>query len=230
MWGQLWTVLKNKNIALICLKMSVVAVWIPVCESVKYLRIRININEMPAVWNWDIQQWIRLFNRTCWKRYNFLLIHHKMSQKSLVLGELSFASMPLRYYWLKMNGLQFWNCLPKLVHCSQWQPWGVVTQDGKTKILKSLEMFNFDIYVVESAFGTILGDPKFGSFHVGSPHLMAVTGHSWLTLVGNSNNEVCSPSNNTVLKAFWQKKVLPEQRISYFEGIYKSNMLPPIVY
>ena len=41
-----------------------------------------------------------------------------------------------------------------------------------------LEMSNFDIYVVESAFGAILGDPKFGSFHVGSPHLMAVTGHS----------------------------------------------------
>ena len=30
-----------------------------------------------------------------------------MSEKSLVLGELSFASMPLRYYWLKMNGLHF---------------------------------------------------------------------------------------------------------------------------
>ena len=83
-----------------------------------------------------------------------------------------------------------------------------------------LEMSNFDIYAVESAFGAILGDPKFGSFHVGSPHLMAVTGHSWLTLVGNSNNEVCSPSNNTVSKAFWQKKVLPQQRISYCEGIY----------
>ena len=87
-----------------------------------------------------------------------------------------------------------------------------------------LEMSNFDIYVVESAFGSILVDPKFGSFHVGSPHLMAVTGHSWLTLVGNSNNEVCSPSNNTVLKAFWQKKVLPEQRISYCEGIYKLGI------
>ena len=41
-----------------------------------------------------------------------------------------------------------------------------------------LKMSNFDIYVVHSAFGAILGDPKFGSFHVGSPHLMAVTGHS----------------------------------------------------
>ena len=41
-----------------------------------------------------------------------------------------------------------------------------------------LKMSNFDIYVVHSAFGAILGDPIFGSFHVGSPHLMAVTGHS----------------------------------------------------
>ena len=128
--------------------------------------------------------------------------------------------MPLRYYWLNMNGIQFWNCLPKLVHCSQWQPCGVVTQHGMTQNLGFLKVSNFDIYVVHLAFGAILGDSKFGSFHVGSPHLMAVTGHSWLTLVGNSNNEVCSPSNNTVSKAFWQKKVLPEQRISYCEGIY----------
>ena len=49
MWGQLCTVLKNRNIGLICLKMSVIAVWIPVCVSVKYLSIQININEMPAV-------------------------------------------------------------------------------------------------------------------------------------------------------------------------------------
>ena len=41
--------LKNRNIGLICLKMSLVAVWIPVWMSVKYLRIRININKMPAV-------------------------------------------------------------------------------------------------------------------------------------------------------------------------------------
>ena len=128
--------------------------------------------------------------------------------------------MPLRYYWLNMNGIQFWNCLPKLVHCSQWQPCGVVTQHGMTQNLGFLKVSSFDIYVVHLAFGAILGDSKFGSFHVGSPHLMAVTGHSWLTLVGNSNNEVCSPSNNTVSKAFWQKKVLPEQRISYCEGIY----------
>ena len=49
---------------------------------------------------------------------------------------------------------------------------------------------------------------------------MAVTGYTWLTLVINCNNEVCSPSNNTVSKAFWWKKVLPEQKISYCEGIY----------
>ena len=87
-----------------------------------------------------------------------------------------------------------------------------------------LKMSNFDIYVVHSTFGAILGDPKFGSFHVGSPHLMAVTGHSWLTLVVNCKNELCSPSNNTVSKAFWQKKVLPEQKISYCEGIYLKDL------
>ena len=130
--------------------------------------------------------------------------------------------MPLRYYWLNMNRIQFWNCLPKLVHCSQWQPCGVVTQHGMTQNLGFLKVSNFDIYVVHLAFGAILGDSKFGSFHVGSSHLMAVTCHSWPTLVGNSNNEVCSPSNNTVSKAFWQKKVLPEQRISYCEGIYNQ--------
>ena len=48
-WGQLCTLLKNRNIEFICLKMSVVAVWIPVCVSVKYLSIWINIDEMPAV-------------------------------------------------------------------------------------------------------------------------------------------------------------------------------------
>ena len=41
-----------------------------------------------------------------------------------------------------------------------------------------LKMSNFDIYVVHLAFGAILGDPKFGSFHVGSPHHMAVTGYT----------------------------------------------------
>ena len=77
-----------------------------------------------------------------------------------------------------------------------------------------LKMCNFNIYVVHLGFGAILGDPKFGSFHVGSPHHMAVTGYTWLIVVINSNNELCSCSNNTVSKAFWRKKVLPEQKIS----------------
>ena len=49
MWDQLCTLLKNRNIGCICLEMSVVAVWIAVCVSVKYLSIQINIHEMPAV-------------------------------------------------------------------------------------------------------------------------------------------------------------------------------------
>ena len=39
-------------------------------------------------------------------------------------------------------------------------------------------MFNFDICVVDLGFGAILGDPKFGSFHVGSPHHVAVNGYT----------------------------------------------------
>ena len=85
-------------------------------------------------------------------------------------------------------------------------------------------MSNFDIYVVLSAFGAILGDPKFGSFHVGSPHHLAVTGYNELTLVINCMNELCSSSNNTVSKAFWRKKILPQQRISYCAGIYNTRM------
>ena len=36
-------------------------------------------------------------------------------------------------------------------------------------------MSNFDIYVVQLSFGAILGDPKFGSFHVGHQTLLSVT-------------------------------------------------------
>ena len=86
-----------------------------------------------------------------------------------------------------------------------------------------LKMCNFDISVVHLGFGAILGDPKFGSIHVGSPHHMAVTGYTWLIVVINCNNEVCSCSNNTVSKAFWQKKVLPEQRISCCGVIYNEE-------
>ena len=145
--------------------------------------------------------------------------------KSFVLGQLSFVTMPFSCNCIKMNEIQFWNCLPKLVHCTQWQPCGLVTQDGMTQNLGFLKMSNFDIYVVLLAFGAILGDPKFGSFHVGSPHHLAVTGYNELTLVVNCMNEFCSSSNNTVAKAFWRKKVLPEQRISYCAGIYKQRNL-----
>ena len=57
--------------------MSVIAVWIPVCVSVKYLSIWINIYERPAVWTWDILQWIRLFNRT-WKQVQISLTYPKI--------------------------------------------------------------------------------------------------------------------------------------------------------
>ena len=43
--------------------------------------------------------------------------------------------MPLSYNCIKMNEIQFWNCLPKLVDSSQDDQYGVVTQDGLPKIL-----------------------------------------------------------------------------------------------
>ena len=36
---------------------------------------------------------------------------------------------------MKMKEIQFYNCLPKLVHCNQEEQYGVVTQDGLPKIL-----------------------------------------------------------------------------------------------
>ena len=36
---------------------------------------------------------------------------------------------------MKMNEIQFYICLPKLVLCSQEDQYGVVTQDGLPKIL-----------------------------------------------------------------------------------------------
>ena len=37
---------------------------------------------------------------------------------------------------MKTNKIQFYNCLPKLVHCSQEEQYGVVTQDGLPKIFR----------------------------------------------------------------------------------------------
>ena len=54
---------------------------------------------------------------------------------------------------------------------------------------------------------------KFGSFHLGSAHLMAVTGCNGLILGNNSKTEFRSFSYNDNSKACWQKKVLPEQMI-----------------
>ena len=53
-------------------------------------------------------------------------------------------------------------------------------------------------------------NPKFWSFHLGSPHLMAVTGCNVLILANNSKTEFRSSSYNYNSKACWQKKVLPD--------------------
>ena len=135
------------------------------------------------------------------------------SRKSFVLGELSFARMPSRQYCLKVNKLHCWNCRPELVNCGQWQPSSVVTQHGMTQILshpKLLQKLNGP-HICRN--WTLLGIPNFGSFHVGSPHHMVVTGYNELILVNNSKTELRSYSINNISKACWQKKVLPEQVI-----------------
>ena len=77
---------------------------------------------------------------------------------------------------MKMDEIQFCNCLPKI---SSLQPVTAIWCGDPTWIAPNfgfLKMCNFNIYVVHLGFGAILGDPKFGSFHVGSPHHVAVTG------------------------------------------------------
>ena len=69
-------------------------------------------------------------------------------------------------------------------------------------------------------FWSNFGWPKIWANPCWSPHSIALACYPWLILVINCDNEVCSCSNNTVSKAFWQKKVLPEQKISCCGVIY----------
>ena len=68
-------------------------------------------------------------------------------------------------------------------------------------------------------FWSNFGWPKIWGNPCWSPPCIALACYPWLILVINCNNEVCSSSNNTVSKAFWQKKVLPKQRISCCGGV-----------
>ena len=61
---------------------------------------------------------------------------------------------------------------------------------------------------------------KFWSFHLWSRHLMAVTGYNELILVNNCKTEFRSYSINNILKACWQKKVLPGRVI--FKTFYEE--------
>ena len=144
--------------------------------------------------------------------------------RSFVLGKLSLATMPWSCNCMKINEIQFYNCLPKLVHCSQEEQYGVVTQDGLSKVLIS-KIVRFQHMCGAFRFWSNFRWPKIWVNQWWSPHHIALSCYTWLILVINCNNEVCSCSNNTVSKAFWQKKVLPKQRISCCGVIY--NAVPP---
>ena len=113
---------------------------------------------------------------------------------------------------LNMNEIQFGNCLPKLVECSQQEQIPCCNLICIAPNFGSPEMCNFDLYVVDLGFTAILGDPKFGAVHMRVQHCIALTAYTWLILVINCNNEVCSHSNNAVSREFWRKKVLSLQR------------------
>ena len=69
---------------------------------------------------------------------------------------------------MKMNEIQFCNCLPKLVDSSQEEQYGVDTQHVLPQIV-SLQKYSISTCVVHLGFIGILGDPKFGAINVGSP-------------------------------------------------------------
>ena len=60
----------------------------------------------------------------------------------------------------------------------------------------SLKMSNIDMCVMHFVVTGFFGDPKFGTLHLGLLPCIAVTDYSWLIVVINCNNEVCSHSNN----------------------------------
>ena len=61
--------------------------------------------------------------------------------------------------------------------CSQEEQYGVETQHVLPPNCGSPAMFNFDICVVHLGFTAILGVPKFGAMHVGSPHCIALAAY-----------------------------------------------------
>ena len=70
-------------------------------------------------------EFVVIFNRTYKKKVKIPL---NLPRISFVLVELSFVTMPSSYNCMKMNKIQFCNCLPKLVDCSQEEQYAVETQ------------------------------------------------------------------------------------------------------
>ena len=66
---------------------------------------------------------------------NYFVVNPFTVGKSFVLGELSFTRMPSRQHCLRGNRIHCYNWWPELVKCSQWQPYGVVSQHGMGQIL-----------------------------------------------------------------------------------------------
>ena len=142
----------------------------------------------------------------------FQLLHHSKSlhsRKSFVLGELSFCQNA--FETVMFEGEQT-SLLELPTRVSQlWPVTAIKCGDptwkdpnfGSPKIAPKADSTTYMSKL------NISKSPKFGSFHLGPLHLMAVTGCNGLILANNSKTELRSFSYNYNSKACWQKKSSP---------------------
>ena len=124
-----------------------------------------------------------------WRRRIWNICKSLHSRKSFVLGELSFARMPSRQYCLKVNKASSWKLTTRVsqlwpviaMRCGDptWNDPNFESPKIAPKAKCTMYMSKLDIF----------RNPKFWAIHVGSPHLMAVTGCNELILANNSKTE-----------------------------------------
>ena len=134
--------------------------------------------------------------------------------------------MPLSCNCMKMNEIQFYNWSPKRVAGQSNTVWSPKMDCLKFWISKNVQFWHM---CGAFRFWRNFGWPKIWRNPCWSPQCIALACYPWLILVINCDNEVCSHSNNTVSKAFWQNKVLPKQRISCCGVIYNITIVVPIL-
>ena len=172
-------------------------------------------SQIPVLMWWSFHpHFYRTVKRPLWILQGKLKNNNQL--KKLILAKINISSQGVSGITGVQSGFSqtrrnWQQVLSQLVNCGQWQPWSVVTQHGITQIFGSPKIAlkaECTTYMLKL---DIFRNPKFWAIHVGSSHLMAVTGCNELILANNSKTEFRSFSYNYNSKACWQKKVLPEQ-------------------